>query len=110
MRSPEIVGPLLPGTEAVLTAAAIAGNRTRGLAATGARGGVMIGLAQVVAVLPGVSRSGMTIAAGMFGNMTRESAARFSFLMAVPAIAGSGLQVLAKSAGDGVGADTNRWG
>lgn len=109
MRSPEVVGSLLLVTAAVLTAAEIFGNRTRELAATGARGSFMIGLAQVVAVLPGVSRSGMTMAAGMFGNMTRESAARFSFLIAVPAIAGSGLLVLIKSATEGAGANTD-WG
>lgn len=56
MRSPEIVGPLLPGTAAVLTAAEMVTGRTRELAAPGARGSAMIGLAQVVAVLPVVSR------------------------------------------------------
>jgi undecaprenyl-diphosphatase len=48
---------------------------------------VAIGLAQAVAVIPGTSRSGATISAGLFRNMTRETAARFSFLLSTPAIA-----------------------
>jgi len=48
-----------------------------------------IGCAQAVAVVPGISRSGATITAGLFAGMTRESAARFSFLMATPIIAGA---------------------
>lgn len=48
-----------------------------------------IGCAQAVAVIPGISRSGATITAGLFAGMTREAAARFSFLMATPIIAGA---------------------
>jgi undecaprenyl-diphosphatase len=48
---------------------------------------VVVGLAQAVSVIPGTSRSGSTIAAGLFCNMTRETAARFSFLLSTPAIA-----------------------
>jgi undecaprenyl-diphosphatase len=48
---------------------------------------VAIGLAQAVSVIPGTSRSGATISAGLFRNMTRETAARFSFLLSTPAIA-----------------------
>lgn len=50
---------------------------------------VVIGLAQALAILPGISRSGATIAAGMSRGLSREAAARFSFLMAVPVIAGA---------------------
>lgn len=50
-----------------------------------------IGLAQAVALIPGVSRSGVTITAGLFCGLTREAAARFSFLLSVPAILASGL-------------------
>jgi undecaprenyl-diphosphatase len=49
--------------------------------------GIAVGLAQAVSVIPGTSRSGSTIAAGLFRNMTRETAARFSFLLSTPAIA-----------------------
>ena len=53
--------------------------------------GFLIGVAQAIALIPGISRSGMTIAAGLSRNLERTEAARFSFLLAVPAIAGAGL-------------------
>jgi undecaprenyl-diphosphatase len=48
--------------------------------------GIAVGLAQAVSVIPGTSRSGATISAGLFRNMNRETAARFSFLLSTPAI------------------------
>jgi undecaprenyl-diphosphatase len=48
-----------------------------------------VGAAQAIAILPGISRSGMTIATGLFCGFSRETAARFSFLMSIPAIAGA---------------------
>jgi undecaprenyl-diphosphatase len=53
---------------------------------------IIIGLAQALAVVPGVSRSGSTITAGMALNLKREAAARFSFLLSAPIIAGAGLK------------------
>ena len=50
---------------------------------------LLMGVWQAVAILPGVSRSGSTISGGMFAGLTRERAARFSFLMSIPAICGS---------------------
>jgi undecaprenyl-diphosphatase len=50
---------------------------------------LLIGAAQAIAILPGVSRSGFTISMGMFRNMTREAAAKFSFLLSTPLIAGA---------------------
>lgn len=50
---------------------------------------MVMGIMQALAIIPGISRSGSTITGGMFTNLTRESAARFAFLMAVPAIAGA---------------------
>lgn len=52
---------------------------------------VLIGIFQAIAVLPGISRSGFTIAGGLFQGIKREHAARFSFLLAVPIIGGAGL-------------------
>ena len=51
-----------------------------------------VGFAQALAVIPGVSRSGSTITAGLFANLTRETAARFSFLLGTPIILGSGVK------------------
>jgi len=57
---------------------------------------LIIGVAQAAALIPGVSRSGSTIAAGIFQGVPREKAARFSFLLAMPAIFGAGLLTLVK--------------
>ena len=50
-----------------------------------------IGVAQTIALVPGISRSGISISAGLFMGLSREAAARFSFLMATPVVAGAGL-------------------
>lgn len=56
------------------------------------RGAIWIGLLQTLALIPGVSRSGITIAGGMMVGLRREEAARFSFVMASPLLAGAGLK------------------
>lgn len=53
--------------------------------------GLLVGIAQAMAIIPGISRSGITISAGMFLGISPEKAAKFSFLLAIPAIAGAGL-------------------
>src|SRR5215218_9962914 len=63
---------------------------------------VGIGFAQAAALVPGVSRSGATITLGLFLGLGREEAARFSFLMSVPIIAGAGSLQLAEAAGEGM--------
>jgi len=60
------------------------------------RDGALIGLAQSLALIPGVSRSGATISAGLFLGLDREAAARFSFLLAIPAVVLSGTYELMK--------------
>jgi undecaprenyl-diphosphatase len=65
---------------------------------------VVIGAAQALALLPGISRSGITIAAGLFLGLDRAAAARFSFLMGTPIIAGAGLWKLRALAGGDAGA------
>lgn len=73
--------------------------RRKGVAEIDTRDGVAIGLAQSLALVPGVSRSGATISAGLFLGYTREAAARFSFLLSIPAVVLSGLFSL-KDLGD----------
>lgn len=63
----------------------------------------LIGLAQALALIPGSSRSGTTITAAMFLGLTREAAARFSFLLGIPAIGGAGLFELRELLADGMG-------
>jgi len=67
------------------------GSRRRGMAELGLRDALAVGGAQVLALIPGASRSGSTIMGGLFAGERRETAARFSFLLSIPAIAASGL-------------------
>jgi undecaprenyl-diphosphatase len=67
------------------------GRRTRKMEDLGIRDALFVGGAQVLALIPGSSRSGSTIMGGLFAGETRETAARFSFLLSIPAIAASGL-------------------
>ncbi|MBL4695081.1 undecaprenyl-diphosphatase UppP [Candidatus Gracilibacteria bacterium] len=61
---------------------------------------LLIGVAQAVAIIPGVSRSGSTIVVGLFAGIKREEAARFSFLLGAPAIFGAGLLTSLKTGGE----------
>jgi undecaprenyl-diphosphatase len=61
---------------------------------------IIIGMAQALALVPGSSRSGTTITAGLFLSLTRESAARFSFLLSIPAVLASGVYELLKLDGN----------
>ncbi len=66
---------------------------------------VLIGITQGLAVIPGISRSGSTIAAGMFAGLDRSQAARFSFLLSVPAIFGAELLSVKESLKNGLAID-----
>jgi undecaprenyl-diphosphatase len=72
-------------------------SQERGMADLGLRHAVVMGLAQALALAPGVSRSGITITAGRFMRLDRDSAARFSFLLLLPTVLGA---VLLKGVGD----------
>lgn len=75
----------------LLALAEAVGKKNRSLPELGIGDAVAVGFAQVLALVPGSSRSGSTIMAGLFVGETRETAARFSFLLSMPAIAASGL-------------------
>jgi undecaprenyl-diphosphatase len=76
---------------ALLGVAEMVGKRTRSQDELRLSDALAVGSAQVLALIPGSSRSGSTIMAGLFAGLTRETAARFSFLLSIPAIAASGL-------------------
>src|ERR1700710_401317 len=76
---------------AVIAAAEYYGKQTRHVEQLTWKDSVVIGLAQCLALVPGVSRSGATISAGLFLGQDRETAARFGFLLAIPAVLASGI-------------------
>lgn len=83
------VGLALLVTGFILMATHYAPQATRGLEQTGWGRAVLIGIAQGMAITPGISRSGTTIAAGLLLGLERELAARFSFVLSIPAILGA---------------------
>jgi len=90
-----LVGTVLIGFGLVLGYADRVGKHERELGQISPRDGILIGLAQSLALIPGVSRSGATMSAGLLLGLERAAAARFSFLLAVPAVVLSGLFQLA---------------
>lgn len=81
----------------VLLAAERVARHVRTVEDVGARDALLIGIGQAVALVPGSSRSGTTLTAGMLLGLTREAAARFSFLLSVPIILGAGAYKLWKT-------------
>ena len=75
----------------LLAIAEAVSKRQRRMQELGVKDALAMGFAQCLALIPGSSRSGSTIMAGLFAGETRETAARFSFLLSIPAIAASGL-------------------
>lgn len=75
----------------LLTIAELVGKRDHGMDRLRVSDALAVGFSQVLALIPGSSRSGSTIMGGLFSGLTRETAARFSFLLSIPAIAASGL-------------------
>jgi len=105
MRGLMVIGVASVVMSLLLALAEKTARHGRGFAEITLRDGIIVGLAQAFAVVPGVSRSGATLTAGLFCGMQRETAARFSFLLGLPAITLAGLfelRVLYKS---GLGSD-----
>lgn len=86
-----VVATALVVFSAVIAAAEYFGRQTRHMTQLTWQDAVVVGLAQTLALIPGVSRSGATISAGLFAGLDRELAARFGFLLAIPAVFASGL-------------------
>jgi undecaprenyl-diphosphatase len=77
------------------------GKRERDYEKLDIKDGILMGLAQAMAIIPGVSRSGSTLTAGLFLGLQRGAAARFSFLLGIPAITLAGLVELKSALGEG---------
>jgi undecaprenyl-diphosphatase len=90
-RTLELIGATLIVFGLLMLAAEAVSRRDRQIDELTARDGLLIGLAQALALVPGVSRSGATISAGLLLNLDRTAAARYSFLLSVPAVVLSGL-------------------
>ena len=95
-REARLVAVTLVIGAAILFLADRLGSKTRQLDSVTFPVALGIGAAQALALIPGVSRSGISISAGLFAGLDRESAARFAFLMATPITAGAGLWELRK--------------
>ena len=98
-RSLWITATMLVVFGVILAVADRVGRQARHLDDLTVKHGVLFGLAQALALIPGVSRSGGTITAGLLMGYTREAAARYAFLLAIPAVFASGLYKLAQSVG-----------
>ena len=105
-----LIGTMLIAFALVMLYADRAGTHARALPQLRVRDGVAIGLAQSLALIPGVSRSGATISAGLLLGLQRPAAARFAFLLAVPAVVASGVfQLAAILAGEEGGGEPLRY-
>ena len=91
LRSLWIIGVTLIVFGLILGVADKLGKKTKPISQLSYRDGIWFGIGQMLAVIPGVSRSGGTITAGLMLGFTREAAARYSFLLAIPAVLASGL-------------------
>ncbi|HEX8745449.1 MAG TPA: undecaprenyl-diphosphate phosphatase [Thermoleophilaceae bacterium] len=100
-RNLSLIGTTLIVLGLILLAAERVGRRERDLDDLTARDGIAIGFAQALALVPGVSRSGATLTMGLFLNLERAAAARYSFLLSVPAVVLSGLFELKDVGGEG---------
>lgn len=92
---------MLPLTGVFLILTRWAKDRGRGV---GVARGFIIGIAQAIAILPGISRSGMTVGSGLLLGIAKEDAVKFSFLLSIPAIGGAALFKLVKGFDAGAGA------
>lgn len=98
----QMVALVLIGVGLIMLLAERVGKKQRGISEMRWPDFLLIGVAQAFALVPGVSRSGITIATGLFLNLERAAAARFSFLLSTPIVFGAGLFELAKLIKTGV--------
>jgi len=97
-----LIGAMLILIAVLLAIAEMVGSKRREIRDFGIVDAVVVGLAQVLALIPGASRSGSTIMGGLLVGQKREAAARFSFLLMIPAITASGLLELKQALEGGI--------
>lgn len=97
-----VIATMLIVVGLVMLAAERVGRRNRHAANMGWKDAAIIGVAQAIALIPGTSRSGATISAGLFRGLTRADAARFSFLAGMPLVLGAGIKSLLDAVGEGM--------
>src|SRR5579864_7923575 len=93
-RNPYVMGTMLVVIGIVMWVADRSGREVRDLGSLNFPDSIVVGLSQMLAIVPGTSRSGITISASLFRDFTRETAARFSFLLSTPAIAAAAAKAL----------------
>jgi undecaprenyl-diphosphatase len=93
-RNPYVMGAMLVLIGVVMWLADQGARDIRDLGAINLPDSIVVGLSQMLAIVPGTSRSGITISAGLLRDFTRETAARFSFLLSMPAIAAAAAKAL----------------
>jgi len=101
--TPLLVALMLLVTGALLFASERLGRGSKTTEQATWRDALAAGIAQAVAIVPGISRSGATMAAGLVSGLSRAEAARFSFLLSVPVVAGAGGLELVETLADGAG-------
>jgi len=92
-----VISIMLIAVAVLLTFAELVGKQRKDMKHIGITDAVVMGMCQVLALMPGASRSGSTIMGGLLAGEKRETAARFSFLLSIPAITASGLLELRKA-------------
>lgn len=92
-----VIASMLIGVAILLAVAEFVGRKERGIGELDIRDSLIVGASQVLALIPGASRAGSTMMGALFAGLTRETAARFSFLLSIPAISASGLLELGEA-------------
>lgn len=93
-RSPVLIGSMLIGIGLLMQIGEVVGRRVKHLGQVTFLDSLVVGIAQALAIVPGTSRSGITITAALFRDFDRATAARFSFLLSTPAIGGAVMKML----------------
>jgi undecaprenyl-diphosphatase len=103
--TPTVIAATLIGVALLMRTAEVQGRRKSDLRTMTLMDALTIGFAQALAIIPGVSRSGVTITAGLFRGLKRDAAAEFSFLLSAPIVGGAAVKKLIDIARDGLPPD-----